>query len=256
MTTTVRPSAWDSADRLAATGRALVVEQHAMVAMGLQLALSACDWTVEVAAADASTADVVGLADRFRPACVLLGMHPTAGAAETMALIAPLVATGAKVLVITAERRRVVLAECLEAGAAGWIGISASFDEVEAAMREVVAGGSLVGRADRAALLDELRRHRVGTEQAQAWVECLTQREARVLAALVDGLTVEEIAETQFVALTTVRSQIRAVLRKLDVRSQVAAVAFAAPHRALLPQASGVVPERRRGHTGRRHPAA
>jgi DNA-binding NarL/FixJ family response regulator len=31
--------------------------------------------------------------------------------------------------------------------------------------------------------------------------------------ALVDGLSAEEIADTQYVALTTVRSQIRAVLK-------------------------------------------
>ena len=52
-------------------------------------------------------------------------------------------------------------------------------------------------------------------------------RECEVLAALIDGLSAEEIAETQYVALTTVRSQIRAVLQKLGVRSQLAAVAQA-----------------------------
>jgi DNA-binding NarL/FixJ family response regulator len=40
-------------------------------------------------------------------------------------------------------------------------------------------------------------------------------------------MSAEEIAEAQFVALTTVRSQIRAVLQKLGVRSQLAAVAYA-----------------------------
>jgi DNA-binding NarL/FixJ family response regulator len=48
-----------------------------------------------------------------------------------------------------------------------------------------------------------------------------------VLAALVEGLSAEEIADAHFVALTTVRSQIRAVLQKLGVRSQLAAVAYA-----------------------------
>jgi len=52
-------------------------------------------------------------------------------------------------------------------------------------------------------------------------------REREVLAALVDGLSAEEIAETHYVALTTVRSQIRSVLQKLGVRSQLAAVAQA-----------------------------
>ncbi len=42
-----------------------------------------------------------------------------------------------------------------------------------------------------------------------------------------DGMSAEEIAEADFVALTTIRSQIRAVLHKLGVCSQLAAVAKA-----------------------------
>jgi DNA-binding NarL/FixJ family response regulator len=41
------------------------------------------------------------------------------------------------------------------------------------------------------------------------------------------GEPAESIAEHSFVSLATVRSQIRAILQKLDVRSQLAAVALA-----------------------------
>ena len=41
------------------------------------------------------------------------------------------------------------------------------------------------------------------------------------------GCPAEEIAEAQFVAVTTVRSQVRGILQKLGVRSQLAAVATA-----------------------------
>jgi DNA-binding NarL/FixJ family response regulator len=76
-------------------------------------------------------------------------------------------------------------------------------------------------------MIDELRIERAGLRKALTPFERLTMREREVLAALVDGLSAEEIAETQFVALTTVRSQIRSVLQKLGVRSQLAAVAHA-----------------------------
>ena len=48
-----------------------------------------------------------------------------------------------------------------------------------------------------------------------------------MLGALIEGMSAEEIAEADFVALTTIRSQIRAILHKLGVRSQLAAVAQA-----------------------------
>ncbi len=58
----------------------------------------------------------------------------------------------------------------------------------------------------------------------------LTRREQGVLEALEAGLSAAEIAAADVVALTTVRAHIRAILAKLGVQSQLAAVALA--HRA------------------------
>ena len=91
----------------------------------------------------------------------------------------------------------------------------------------MLAGTPLIGCTAREAMIDELRIERAGLRKALTPFEQLTMREREVLAALVDGLSAEEIAETQYVALTTVRSQIRSVLQKLGVRSQLAAVAHA-----------------------------
>ena len=44
---------------------------------------------------------------------------------------------------------------------------------------------------------------------------------------LVDGVRADDIAEAAFVSLSTVRSQIRSVLAKLGVGSQLAAVSLA-----------------------------
>ena len=48
-----------------------------------------------------------------------------------------------------------------------------------------------------------------------------------VLAELVEGHCAEEIAQAEFVSISTVRSQIKAILQKLGVSSQLAAVALA-----------------------------
>jgi DNA-binding NarL/FixJ family response regulator len=55
----------------------------------------------------------------------------------------------------------------------------------------------------------------------------LTEREQVVLAELMEGHNAEEIAKAGYVSISTVRSQIRAILRKLGVNSQLAAVAIA-----------------------------
>ncbi len=55
----------------------------------------------------------------------------------------------------------------------------------------------------------------------------LTEREGHVLAELMDGHCAEEIANAGGVSISTVRSQIKSILQKLGVSSQLAAVALA-----------------------------
>jgi len=94
-----------------------------------------------------------------------------------------------------------------------------------------------------------LWQERTKAVRGQTTFKRLSQREALVLGAMADGLSADEIAETHFVALNTVRSQIRSVLNKLGVRSQLAAVALAGAHPELLPQQMQDGRDRRRAHT-------
>jgi two-component system, NarL family, nitrate/nitrite response regulator NarL len=55
----------------------------------------------------------------------------------------------------------------------------------------------------------------------------LTPREEEVLLALMSGAKARDICLQSFVSMPTVRSQIRAILTKLGVTSQLAAVALA-----------------------------
>jgi len=225
--------------------RVLVVDDQSLMAMGLQLALSGRGWDVETSSGPTAE-HVVAHARQFQPQCVLLDIHLGNGTGSGIELIRPLMSTGANVVMLTAESRRMVLAECIEAGAVGWIGKGATLDEVDSTISHVLDGGTIIGRGDRAALLDELRLERAGALRAQATFERLTHREALVLGALIDGLNADEIADAHYVALTTVRSQIRAVLQKLGVRSQLAAVAVASAHREMLPHQTREGRDRRR----------
>jgi DNA-binding NarL/FixJ family response regulator len=206
--------------------RVLVVEDHALVAISLQVALSAGGWIIEITSGP-TAADVIEHARRFGPRSVLLDIRLGMSVGCGIDLIAPLRQTGAEVVMLTAETDPAVLASCLEAGAAGWIGKDASLEAVESALGDVSDGVPLVGSTIREAMLEKLRSHRAAERSAISPFEQLSMREREVLSALVDGLSAEEIAETRFVSLTTVRSQIRSILRKLGVRSQLAAVARA-----------------------------
>jgi len=57
--------------------------------------------------------------------------------------------------------------------------------------------------------------------------ERLSPREQNVLLSLMKGSTAREIADKDCVSLATVRSQIRSIISKLGVSSQLAAVVLA-----------------------------
>ncbi len=82
-------------------------------------------------------------------------------------------------------------------------------------------------RRDREGYLAALCQHRDEQRKRLDPFAQLTRREAEVLGELVAGNSVTDIATTFTVSVTTVRSHVRAVLTKLGVRSQLAAVGMA-----------------------------
>jgi len=58
-------------------------------------------------------------------------------------------------------------------------------------------------------------------------LELLTPREAQVLGHLMEGRPVRDIAHVSFVSEATVRTQVKSILAKLEVTSQLAAVGAA-----------------------------
>jgi PAS domain S-box-containing protein len=61
----------------------------------------------------------------------------------------------------------------------------------------------------------------------------LTRREVEVLRLLADGVGTEEIADSLFISVTTVRNHVQNVLHKLDVHSKLEAVALALRRRLI-----------------------
>jgi DNA-binding NarL/FixJ family response regulator len=203
----------------------MVVEDHSLLAASLAVALGA-DGIDVVRPDDLTLVAVVGLAERVRPQVVLLDLHLDA-LVTSMAMIGPLTTCGCRVVMMTAETDRAALGECVEAGAVGIVAKTESFDRLLWTVRSCVRGEPLLTTQARDDLLAELRKRRKADAARLAPFESLTPRERRVLAALMDGWSAERMASEWVVSMPTVRSQIRAVLQKLGVGSQLAAVAAA-----------------------------
>ncbi len=204
--------------------RVLVVEDHAIIKQALALALRRAGMTVDLAP-DLAPEAVVDTAKELQPDVVLLDFY--LGQCDSLPMIRPLRDLGARVIVLTGTTDPRVLGECLEHGAAGIVPKSDSLDRLAEAIGDAINGSSVMRPTEREALLEAARRGRAEEEARQAPFARLSAKERQVLAHLMNGESAEEIARLEYVSLATVRSQIRAILQKLDVNSQLAAVAMA-----------------------------
>lgn len=208
--------------------RVLLVEDHRMVgemmqanlrARGMDAALSAC----------ISAEAILAEARAQRPELVILELE-LADAGSGLDLIRPLIALGASVLVLSGVDDRLQLARCLEAGAVGVVSKTEPFLSVLEKIGRAARGEAVTPLNDRVQYLTDLQRHRRDSESKMAPFVALTRREREVLRLMVEGRAAAEIAQRSYVSLATVRTQIRAVLQKLGVNSQMAAVALARNH--------------------------
>lgn len=208
------------------TARLVVVEDHGLLAETVGAALRTRGHQVEVVAVT-SRADPADAVLRHGPDLVLLDLDLGEGRADGEQACVRLAKAGLPVLMVTGVTDPVRLARCVRAGAVGIVDKGAPFGELARAVDTVLQAGSLVDGHERQEHLALLRRHESAEALRLAPFRALTPREAEVLRALCEGQLVDDIARDATVSASTVRSQVRAILRKLGVSSQLAATALA-----------------------------
>jgi two-component system nitrate/nitrite response regulator NarL len=128
-------------------------------------------------------------------------------------------------LLLTDAARGPLWGAMFEAGVVRILPSSTSMADLLAIIGQLRGEGGDDGLAERDKLMEEWRQDQFDQADARARISSLTRREFEVLRLLHLGFTVREIADKNGVAQSTVRSQVRSVLRKLGVNSQLAAAA-------------------------------
>lgn len=206
----------------------LIIEDHALFAESLELALNLEGYDVEclpVAEVGGAQALLTAVA-RIRPRIVLLDLD-LGGVGDGVRLITPMVKAGIQVVVVTASTDRARWGECLRNGARKVLSKSQQLNEILATVRRINQGFPVIDREEREELISYW--HQQGLERValQRRLALLTPREEIVLSELMRGRTVREISTSSFVSEATVRTQVKAILAKLEVSSQLAAVGLA-----------------------------
>jgi two-component system, NarL family, nitrate/nitrite response regulator NarL len=216
-------------DRVRSTARApkvLAVSNDRIIAELLSSALSASGF-----AARSTTFQEIATSNvEWHPDVVLLEIGAEE-AGTTVELIERVRRTGVSVAVMLRELSTNDEDVCRDAGAALTLSTSSSVSVLVACLRKVIekadrnAGGEGQTAPQPVSVVGE-KADAVGASPLLPF-SILTPRERVVLAELMEGYSAESIARRSWVAMSTVRSQIKAILQKLGVNSQLAAVALA-----------------------------
>lgn len=202
-----------------------LVEDHALLSAALSAALTAEGFRVAIPAHTSLDAVLEELL-RQGPLVALLDLDlgPLGNGVD---LVAPLAEAGCRPVIVSGSSDDWEIGRCLELGAAGWVAKTAGIDELLAAVQAAAEGRPVIAEQTRTRLQGAWREWQAGRSAALAPFAQLSRREGEVLALLVDGMGAERIAEASYVSVATVRSQIRSILAKLGVNSQLEATALA-----------------------------
>lgn len=140
-------------------------------------------------------------------------------------------ASGWPVLTVTGSGHDGDTAAAIAEGAVGVVSKTSPLDVLLTSVIRTARGEPLINEAERH---DWERKHRVRSErrgQVAQRLDGLTRREREVLEAIARGQHAADIARMAVVSLTTVRTQIRSILRKLEVTSQIEAIALLRQYR-------------------------
>lgn len=207
----------------------LVVDDHELVGTSLVLGLRS-EGLAAHRCRPGDPAAVLAAAAELSPGLVLLdldlGRDPAGRRIDGLALVEPLLAAGWRVLILSGTSDHARVGGALAAGAAGWVSKSAPFPTLLRAVRDLLAGRDIMPTVRRRQLVELHQTRSAERRELLTKLDRLTQREREVLAQLAAGQRAQAVAEHFVVSLATVRTQIRAVLTKLEVGSQLEAVAL------------------------------
>ncbi len=209
------------------TVRVLVADDQDIVRAGLCLILDAQPGiTVVGEAADGRRA--IALARSLRPDVCLLDirMPDVDGIEATRQLAGPDVVEPLAVVVITTFDLDEYVYGALKAGARGFLLKDAGAELLAQAVHAAARGDALIAPSITARLLSRFAEDRSRPVPPEP-VEPLTAREEQVLLAAARGRTNSEIGEELSISLSTVKTHVAALMRKLQARNRVEIVMWA-----------------------------
>lgn len=203
------------------TRRVLVADDQDLVRTGLRMILDA-QTDISVVAEAANGREAVELARRHRPDVCLfdIRMPEMDGIEATRRLAGPDVPDPLAIIVITTFDLDEYVHGALKAGARGFLLKDSGPELLVQAVHAAADGDALIAPSVTARLLQEFSSTTMSAPAPQP-LESLTEREEEVLTTVARGRTNAEIADELHISLSTVKTHLASLMRKLGARNRV-----------------------------------
>lgn len=213
----------------------LLVEDHTMTRMGLQLVLDKADGIVLIGEAENGEEGVLK-AIELKPDVILMdiGLPVIDGIEATQQIKNKNL--DCKVLVFTSRDSEEDVFAALGAGADAYCMKGASPEQLTSAIKAVNEGAAWLDPAIARTVLDVINSAKSGKLQPveiekkpkSSLAGLLTERELEVLQLIVEGLSNPQIAERLYITRATAKAHVHSILQKLcvDDRTQAAVTAM------------------------------
>jgi DNA-binding NarL/FixJ family response regulator len=204
----------------------LIADDDDLMRAGLVELLSS-DPAIQIIGEAANGREAVERSRRLDPDVVLMDvrMPHLDGIAATRELTRA--APTARVLILTTFEHDDYVFGALRAGASGFLVKRTRPEALIAAVHTIAAGDSLLSPSVTRRVIDRMAQQPTPDLADRARLHELTPREREVLELIARGLSNREIADALVVEESTVRTHVKRVLMKLDLRDRVQAVIFA-----------------------------
>jgi DNA-binding NarL/FixJ family response regulator len=206
--------------------RVLIAEDDHLMRAGLVELLSG-ELEIEIVGEASTGREAVERARRLGPEVVLMDvrMPDLDGIEATRELTRA--APDVRVLILTTFEQDDYVFGALRAGASGFLLKRTRPEELIAAVHTIAAGDALLSPSVTRRVIDRMAQQPTPELADQAKLSELTPREREVLELIARGLSNREIAAQLVVEDSTIRSHIKRILMKLELRDRVQIVIFA-----------------------------
>jgi two-component system, NarL family, response regulator LiaR len=218
--------------------RAIIADDDAFARRVIRDALEKAGVTVVAEARNGRQA--VELVVYYRPDVVLMDvvMPELDGILATRRILKQLPDQLVIVLTGTNDEEDELGLQAIQAGAAGYLSKDVDIDALPRALSAVSRGEAAISRKMTRRLIEAVRRAPNGSAGMRPVKSPLTDREWEVILLLEGGMSTDAIADQLVLSSETVRSHVKNILRKLDVRSRGDAVAAVKRMRGAVPGGS------------------